>query len=49
MARATAGGNVQRPVAVFPAQIGDAGAAGFEDAQTEQSEQGDQREVVGVG
>ena len=39
----------QDPVAVFLAEVGDVGAAGFEDPQAEQAEHGDQGEVVGVG
>jgi hypothetical protein len=36
-------------VAVFLSEVADVGAAGFEDPQPEQSEHGDQREVVRVG
>ena len=39
----------QHPVAVFLAEVGDVGAAGFEDPQAEQPEHGDQGEVVRVG
>ncbi|WP_460916618.1 hypothetical protein [Plantactinospora veratri] len=33
-------------MAVFLADVGDVGAAGFEDPQAEEAERGDQREVV---
>jgi hypothetical protein len=36
-------------VAVFLGEVVDAGAAGFEDPQAEESEHGDQGEVVDVG
>lgn len=36
-------------MAVFFAQVADAGCAGFEDSQPEQAEEGDQGEVVRVG
>ena len=61
MARPTAGGSgtsddlvalaahAQDAVAVFLAEVGDVGAAGFEDPQAEQPEHGDQGEVVRVG
>jgi hypothetical protein len=39
---------VQHPVAVFFAEVGDVGAGGFEDAQAEEPEHGDQREVARV-
>ena len=38
----------QDPVAVFFAQIADAGAGGFEDPQAQQPEHGHQREVMRV-
>ena len=41
--------DAQDAVAVFFAEVGDVQAGGFEDPQTEQSEQADQREVVPVG
>ena len=61
MARATAGWqrgeddlaalavDLEDAVAVFLAQVGDAGPAGFEDPQAEQTDQRDQGEVVAVG
>ncbi len=60
MARPTAGGrggeddlaafagDSQYPVAVLLAEVGDVGAAGFEDPQAEQSEHGGTGEVVQV-
>jgi hypothetical protein len=60
MARPTAGGSgtrttpgalaahAQDPVAVLLAEVGDVGAGGFEDPQTEQAEHGHQREVARV-
>jgi hypothetical protein len=39
----------QDAVAVFLAQVADAGAARLEDSQTEQSQERDQGEVVRVG
>jgi hypothetical protein len=41
--------HAQDPVAVLFAQVGDADAARFEDPQSEQAQQRDQREVVRVG
>ena len=41
--------DLQHPVAVFPAEIGDVRAAGLEDPQPGQAQQCDQREVVAVG
>jgi hypothetical protein len=38
--------HAQDPVAVFLAEVGDAGAGGFEDPQAEQPEHGHQREVA---
>jgi hypothetical protein len=40
--------DLQHAVAVFLAEIADAGAAGFEDPQAEQAEHRDQGEVVDV-
>ena len=40
--------HVQHPVAVFFAEVGDVGPGGFEDAQAEEPEHGDQREVARV-
>ena len=37
--------DAQDAVAVFLAEVGDVGAGGFEDAQAEQAEKTDQREV----
>jgi hypothetical protein len=42
-------GDPQHPVAVFLAEVADVGAASFEDAKAEQSEHGDEGEVVRVG
>lgn len=42
-------GNAKDPVAVFLAEVADAGVAGFEDPQPEQPEHGHQGEVVDVG
>ena len=41
--------HAQDAVAVVFAEVLDVGAGGLEDAQAEQSEHGDQGEVVGVG
>ena len=38
----------QDPMAVFLAEVGDAGAGGFEDRQAKQAQHGDQGEVVAV-
>jgi hypothetical protein len=41
--------DLQHAVAVFLAEVVDGGAAGFEDAQAEETEHGDEGEVVDVG
>jgi hypothetical protein len=41
--------DAQHPVPVLFAEIGDVRSGGFEDAQAEQPEHGDQGEVAGIG